>query len=830
MRIALLLGVLATASAQTGTSCLSDAGCPPTGYYCRAIGSTSTGLSCQPYVQAGLFCTTYNPIVPFLERRCDPGQGLTCDPTTQLCKAGNTPAAAGVVAGVVVPATGMVCGADSDCGSTGFCKLTSTVTGMRNCAPRIVLGQMCTYSFVDPTTELRCLASLTCQPNPNAPPQINALTGTCQQTATGQTCSSDTDCGSTSLFCKRVSATSTVKNCFTKGVQGDKCSKVGYVSEWNVATCLDTLACSLLDFNNPGLGGVCTTGGAVCLIDSDCGDASKFCRTVSSTSQLRQCYKASTFNQPCTISAFTPAWLSQPCADPQTLTCQEIDPNNPSLGGTCVGRILSCTGDLDCDPRQFCRRTSSSSQLKQCYDRSILADQCSSAGFVPEWNEKACSKGLQCVLTSTSNPSIGGFCKNQTACSSCDTIASPVCAGGQEYYNSCQAKCNGLTVWTSGPCNAQGCKSNADCQSDSFFCKRAMITSSFQSCFLRSTEGQPCTWPGYASDWNNQTCLNSLFCVLTDQNSPGLGGTCQAQQTGCSVDSDCRSSSQFCKRASSSSGFSSCFARSSQSQDCTIGTSVPEWNVKKCLATLYCYPLNYNNPSAGGVCQSNTFYGSNGPTNVVASTGYVAAPATSTIQYMQNANSPLAPPGAFAATQQTPAYSNSVLAGTTQYSSAQYSSAVPAVGTQNYYGSILPNYPTQYNNGYPPTYSNSYNFNTFPANSYNTQFQYSYNTQPFNYYGSQPMSYNTQPINYNTYNTQPGNYYTTQAVSNTAVFSSCSRGCGGAGVPSSTGKVCYCDSACAKGGDCCPDYNQFCGAYRSGGAGTTLFNRAIIMG
>jgi len=34
----------------------------------------------------------------------------------------------------------------------------------------------------------------------------------------------------------------------------------------------------------------------------------------------------------------------------------------------------------------------------------------------------------------------------------CMKIFKPVCAGGQNFGNSCEAECNGFKTWTEGPC------------------------------------------------------------------------------------------------------------------------------------------------------------------------------------------------------------------------------------------------------------------------------------------------------------------------------------------------------------------------------------------
>lgn len=36
----------------------------------------------------------------------------------------------------------------------------------------------------------------------------------------------------------------------------------------------------------------------------------------------------------------------------------------------------------------------------------------------------------------------------------CMKIFKPVCAGGTNYGNSCEAECNGHKTWTEGPCGA----------------------------------------------------------------------------------------------------------------------------------------------------------------------------------------------------------------------------------------------------------------------------------------------------------------------------------------------------------------------------------------
>mmetsp|Transcript_13276 Transcript_13276/g.25795 ORF Transcript_13276/g.25795 Transcript_13276/m.25795 type:complete len:808 (+) Transcript_13276:29-2452(+) len=779
---------ISTVAAQQ--ACQSDADC--TNQWCQTVAAGSQFRQCAPFAVQGQSCAV-NPLQDWLAKKCT--AGLVCTPFT-----GSVANAGTVYPGTCLPGTanvatvtavaGAVCGNNPGiCGATGFCRQSAANNAVYNCQPLADVGQPCVFGSVAPWLMQPCLPTYECRPLTAAGGVTNQ--GTCQIRGTGRTCVNDNDCGSSSLFCKRVSQQSSVKECFKRGVQGERCNRPGFVAEWDSLKCLDTLTCALLDNNNPGLGGTCHTRGTVCLNDPDCGSISSFCRRISSTSFTKQCYTRAIVGEKCTLPAYTPEWEMTECAS--DLECVEIDVNNPALQGSCMPRKVACVNDLDCAVTQFCKRSSSTSAHKQCFDRAVLNAQCSSSGFVPEWNEKKCLSNLRCSLISTSNPALGGYCRDQSKCGHCDTIASPVCANGEEYYNSCFARCEGISVWQEGPCNAQGCVTNADCKSESFFCKRAMISSSFKSCFLASTEGQPCTWPGYATDWNQRDCLPSLFCVLNDANTPGLGGTCQAQQTGCSVDSDCRSSSQFCKRVSSNSAFKACFERSSQSQDCTIGTSVPEWNVKKCLATLYCYPLNYNNPSAGGVCQSNTFYGANGP-NPVLSTPYngVVVPPSGQIQ-----TTPVTYPTAY----------------------AQYA--------QNY------NYQNTYSNPYSANYNPNYNYaSAYPSySSYNTVINPTNNPtnaafNPYPHYSAYPTNYAAYPQQYPQQYPQPyPQQYVpagrltgpTQPIASSAYFT-CSRGCFGEGVPAQNGRKCYCDSQCIQGNDCCPDYQQFCGrnAYRSG--------------
>jgi hypothetical protein len=414
---------------------------------------------------------------------------------------------------------------------------------------------------------------------------------------------------------------------------------------------------------------------------------------------------------------------------------------------------------------QFCRRTSSSNTFKQCYFRARSAERCTSGGFGAEWNEKKCVTGMSCSLESFYNPVLGGTCKPNDLCGSCDslTFSTPVCASGKEYPNACEAKCYGIDTYTDGPCNVSGCSTDDNCTSTSFFCKRAMINSNFKSCFMRSSEGQPCTTSGYFAAWDERKCFGLLECVLNDMNAPGNGGTCRSHQSSCNVDTDCSSNVEFCKRASATNNYKACFARAVPGETCTIGTSVPEWNVKRCVSSLHCTPYNTNNPSTGGEC-----------TELASDDAdYWNFPDNNMNQYNNN--------------QQ---YSNGY--------NQQYNNGY---NQQQYYNG--------YNNGYNGYNQQQYSYNGYGINAAYNQPQYSYNgnNQPqYNY-----NNYNQPQYNYNSYNQyqKPAwNQATTSFSGSTAAGSSagsCRNHCNG-----HSGSSCFCDSKCVRAGDCCSDVKQYC--------------------
>ena len=180
------------------------------------------------------------------------------------------------------------------------------------------------------------MENLVCIRLDNNNPNMNY--GSCQRRPTDISCQTNFDCSSPSLYCKRVSSQNSLRKCYSRAEQGERCTVAGLVPEWENLNCLDTLQCALIDTFNPALGGICQTQGSMCINDQDC-EYGFFCKRTSSTSFTKQCYRESIQGQTCNLASMVPEYAREQCLP--TLQCTEIDVSNPSLGGMCEV-LLQC--------------------------------------------------------------------------------------------------------------------------------------------------------------------------------------------------------------------------------------------------------------------------------------------------------------------------------------------------------------------------------------------------------------------------------------------------------------------------------------------------------
>eukprot|EP00462_Mataza_sp_D1_P020203 CAMPEP_0175138002 /NCGR_PEP_ID=MMETSP0087-20121206/10110_1 /TAXON_ID=136419 /ORGANISM="Unknown Unknown, Strain D1" /LENGTH=1034 /DNA_ID=CAMNT_0016420863 /DNA_START=104 /DNA_END=3209 /DNA_ORIENTATION=- len=583
------LGQNATCQVRQLNYCNVDMDCR-TDYFCRQVTAGSNLRQCYSRATLGTYCTVPNSgVASWLVIKCD-------GPMTCHAFDNNAPQ----LGGLCKLMGNVGCNNNDDCTPSQFCRPVSQLATYKTCVARSGLGGACTpattkaeFESVECAKDMECLAI----------DQNNArLGGTCVMRTRGlegATCQQNFDCGA-SHFCRRRDMFSNVKVCFLRGKTGELCTVPGTRAEWETRVCLDSLSCELRNPSDPAAGGQCTSQSR-CKLDSDCA-ANAFCKQATQDSLFKECIPRVEPGGICSILGMVEEWKLAKCVN--GYTCKNIDPANPNLGGQCNKITGDCVSDQDCGEGGFCKPVSADQRYssRKCHSRADEGQFCIDSVFAPTWNQIKCVSNTKCVLAHESFPEKGGTCQGNTKCSHCESTPAPVCSNGVEYLNGCFARCAGIARWQEGPCGQQGCQSDKDCGTSSMFCKTAMPMSDQKTCFVKSQEGDLCTWAPYVHDWERKQCLDKLYCVLIDENNPPRGGTCQSQLTRCEKDTDCDSPDLFCKRMSRQSAFKSCVPRAVAGETCTLNNTVVEWDMRLCLNSLYCMPNNFFDVGLGGLC------------------------------------------------------------------------------------------------------------------------------------------------------------------------------------------------------------------------------------
>lgn len=582
--------------AAGSATCFNDSGCP-LGQFCRQANAGVTSMQCFPAGNAGDMCNT-DPASP-------PYQWLKCKGSF-ICQADYSIGGNGLQYCEIPGIMDQTCQSDQECGVNFFCRQISANTNVNMCVQRALQGQPCTMDgYVPEWEEVQCTTKSRCNQNFAQYPEKGGACQDQQYLLPGLVCMQDADCGTTS-FCRRQDPNQPLPPLFPGGplqpryvcypyrLDGETCTSDPYALQWAVAKCLSTYQC-MTDPLNPK-NGICRSP-ANCATDRDC-NPGQFCRQMSSLQS--QCVTRSGAGQPCTIQQYQ-VTQGNVNACMSGMWCWPVDASNPSMGGICQG-TQACINDLDCGQGGFCKQDTDASPTRLCYPRASQGAFCTIDQYVPAWSSIHCQIGFQCVPFNANQPQGGGSCQAQTGCDYCAKTISPVCYNGKEYKNSCVAKCEGVPLWTDGPCSSSGCHTDKDCGSTSMFCKRSMPDSNVRTCFTKAEEGQDCNFAEYVYEWELQVCLDVFTCVPWDANNRAKAGTCQSAKSRCISDAQCTSRDMYCTQVTGSSPFKSCMPRKVAGEACTIsGASLPQ-NAQLCLLSLYCFPINFLDLSLGGTC------------------------------------------------------------------------------------------------------------------------------------------------------------------------------------------------------------------------------------
>jgi len=458
---------LAATTVSCGTeSCTGSTYTPIS--HCNGTGacSAATSSSCTPYLCGGTTCRNNcsmdsHCLAPYTCQGTPPNRSCALKPNGTACGAGNECISGSCVNGVccgssacgtcqtcngTAPGTctplpagtaapSGQCAASPPCGNTGRCNGASAceqAPSTTSCGP----AQSCTGTTYQPPST--CTGIGTC----NQQPTQSCGSYVCSGTTCLTSCTADTQCSSTSLYC--TGSTSAAGTCVAKKANGAACNAA---KECSSANCTDGVCCttsscgtcqSCAASGNGTCGNVADNSAdphSRCPVTNECGNTGV---CVSGACQQQPASKACGAAQSCSGTTYQP-----PSHCTGTGTCNQLATQSCGLyvcsGSSCR---TNCTADSHCaDPANYYCNSSGSCVLKTGNGGACSANnQCSSSH---------CTDGVCCTTDSC------GTCQmcNLNGAGTCSSVG--VSTPTVDPYGRCS---------NSGPCGNTGFCVNGSCQ------------------------------------------------------------------------------------------------------------------------------------------------------------------------------------------------------------------------------------------------------------------------------------------------------------------------------------------------------------------------------